>query len=131
VYASSLTQRVDLAPADASVDEDFIDDGGRFIFDWVLTSSANAPLSCAQAGAVQVSLDGTLNGALALSDMFPCADGTAITKATVSGTYSVVAMDALNSAGQGLGASSTTKTNQVITKPNGYTDFGTVMILAQ
>ena len=43
----ALTQRVDIVPADATVQEDFIDDGGRFILDWVLVDATNAQMTCA------------------------------------------------------------------------------------
>ncbi len=131
VYAESLTQRVDLVPADANVSEDFIDDGGRAIFDWVLVDAGNNPISCAAAGADKVSIINTLvNSTSAVEDTFPCGDGTGITAPIPEGTYTA-ALDALDGSGGALGSSSTTITNVDITAPNGYTDLGSVSILAE
>jgi hypothetical protein len=132
LYASSLTQTVDIAVDNAIVSEDFIDDGGRIIFDWVLVDAGNAPLTCAAIGGDKVSITSTLVGtANAVEDTFPCEDdGTGITDPILAGTYTL-ALDVLDASGGALGSSSTTKTNVVIEDQNGYTDIGTVMILAE
>jgi hypothetical protein len=132
LYATSLVQRVDITVNDGVVAEDFIDDGGRIIFDWVLVGAANQPLTCAGIGGDKVSITSTLVGtANAVEDTFPCEDdGTGITDPILAGTYTL-ALDVLDASGGALGGSSTTKTNVVIEDQNGYTDIGTVMILAE
>jgi len=127
----ALTQTVDIVPADASVSEDFIDDGGRFVLDWVLVGANNQQLTCAAAGATKIGLTGTLSGGGTFDDDLPCTDGTGISLPAPSGSYTL-AIQALNSAGQGLGTS-TVKTGAAATidEPNGYTDLGTVTIVAE
>ena len=126
------TQRVDIVPADATVQEDFIDDGGRFILDWVLVDATNAQMTCAEAGATKIGLTGTLAGGGApFDDDLPCTDGIGISLPAPSGAYTL-AIQALNSAGAGLGQS-TVKTGAAATidEPNGYTDLGSVTIVAE
>lgn len=132
IYGSSLTQAVDITVNDGVVSENFIDDGGRIVFDWVLVGAANQPLTCAEIGGDSVSITSTLAGTTsAVEDLFPCEDaGTGITDPILAGTYTA-AFDVLNAAGGALGSSSTTKTNVVIADQNGYTDIGTVMILGE
>lgn len=130
VYGSSLTDRVDITTVDATVTEDFIDDGGRMLFDWVLVDAGNAPINCAAAGAAKVSILNTVSGGTAsVEDTFPCADATGVTAPILAGTYTA-SLSALNTAGQALGAP-TNKTNVVVADRNGYTDLGSVTIVAQ
>jgi len=129
VYASSLTQRVDIVSADATVAEDFIDDGGRLIFDWALVGVGNQPVSCADVGAIQVGIDGSIGMNLLLSDELPCGDGTGISIPTVAGNY-IMSISALDASG-GLLGQATNEQNVVIDAPNGYTDLGVVTIVAE
>jgi hypothetical protein len=124
VYAESLTQAVDIVEVDGSVDEDFIDDGGRFVFDWKLVDAANpnTSLSCNAAGnpnAIEIS--STLLGPNTLkTDKFDCSKGTGITAPLVEGNYTI-SVAALNQAGGPLGEAFSQDTT--IEAPNGYTDL--------
>ncbi|MEO8704026.1 MAG: hypothetical protein ABI867_28505 [Kofleriaceae bacterium] len=127
-YAASLTQTVDIIDNDGTASEDFIDDGGRFVFDWKLVDAGtNAALTCATAGNPDsIEISSTLSGPNTLkTDKFDCEDGSGITAPLVEGDYTI-SVAALNSAGGSLGEPSSEDTQ--ILAPNGYTDLALVTL---
>lgn len=117
---------VDITSADQSVSEDFVDNGGRFVLDWVLVDAGNQTTSCAAAGAVKIGITGTLAGVGPYADDLPCGDASGISVAALAGTYTLT-IQALDGSGAALGAG-TTLTNKTLLAPNGYLDLGSVSV---
>lgn len=125
-YAHSLSRIVDIVAADAKVGEDFIDDGGRILFDWRLVDAeTNADLECRTAGnpeAIKVtaaSPEGVVTTELA------CADGFGVSAPLVAGAYNAT-FSAINKAGQPLGEPQTKAV--ALRDRNDYDDVGTITL---
>jgi hypothetical protein len=106
--SSSLEQDqiIDLTTSDIAYNTDIIVDGGFFHFSWGLTTTAGAPLSCAQAGStggVDLMSTNVSTPSLAFDDVFrTCDDGEGITDGIPTGGYTI-SIKALNNQGATIG----------------------------
>jgi hypothetical protein len=127
VYASSLTYNVNVTNVDATIKEDFVDDGGRVLVGVDLFDAATGvPETCASAIVDGIAVDFTVAGTgILISDLFDCqdaADGAvAITAPLLAGDY-VASISAIDPAGNSLSPRPTNE-NVRVTAPNGYFDL--------
>ncbi len=128
-YGQSLSAIVDITSTDQTVTVTLVDNGGYFQFDWDLVDAqTNAPLTCATAGNPDaIEITSTLSGTTtAVADQFTCEDGTGVTGALLTGSYTI-SVAALNAAGQALGAP-VNASNKTIGDHNDVTDLGVITI---
>ena len=125
-YAHGLTQTLDIFRTDATIGEDFIHDGGRIIFDWVLVDAdTNRPLECVTAGNPKEIKVDVASGETAISTSLACGDGFGISNPLPAGAYTAT-IAAVNQAGQPLG--------EPVSEPvavrdrNDYDDLGTITL---
>ncbi len=125
-YAHSLTQTLDIVVNDENFSEDFIADGGRVLFDWVLVDAANNDsLDCRTAGNPQsIHVDATSPNAM-VSTSLACDDGFGVSNPLPAGTYTAT-FSALDAAGQPLGEPQTK--NVALDDRNDYDDVGTISL---
>lgn len=125
-YAHSLTRTVDIFVNDASVGEDFIHDGGRILFDWVLVDAdTNADLACNTAGNPRAIKVEAATADAAFTTELACGDGFGVSNPLLAGTYTAT-FSAINQAGQPLGAPQTK--NVALQDRNDYDDLGTITL---
>jgi hypothetical protein len=120
-YASSLTFVLDVFNQDASIREDFVDDGGRLrIGADLVTTGTDTPETCASGGVDTIFMTIT-GGAVLRDELFDCdaaaEDGIDFTDPLIAGDYQVdiVAQD---SAGADLGPTSSDQVT--MGAPNDY-----------
>lgn len=125
-YAHSLTQTLDIVLEDQDFGEDFIDDGGRVLFDWVLVDAeTNDALECRTAGNPQsIQVDAASPNTM-LSTSLACGDGFGVSNPLPAGTYTAT-FSALNAAGQPMGDPQTK--NVALGDRNDYDDVGTITL---
>jgi hypothetical protein len=131
-YADSEEVLIDTA-TDAAFDVEILDDGGYFFFTWSLADKAtNARMTCADAALTgsNASIDAVSTSVSNMSffkdDKYTCSDHYGTTAGLPAGTYTV-SVSAEASPGDVVGVAPTL-TNKVITRPNGTTDLGHVVI---
>jgi len=125
-YAHSLTQTVDIFVTDANLGEDFIHDGGRLLFDWVLVDAqSNDALECRGAGNPSSINVAAVNGDTTISTSLACGDGFGVSAPLPAGAYTAT-FSALNAAGQPLGEPQTAPV--AVRDRNDYDDLGTIML---
>jgi len=116
---------------DASFNVEILDDGGYFQFTWGLVDAVSqAPLKCSDArlgtsGAVESISTSVADMSYFRDDKFTCTDHFGVTDGLLAGTYTV-SIDA-EKGGTGLGPP-VNLTNKVITRPNGITDLGHILV---
>ena len=125
-YAHSLSRVVDLFSADASVGEDFIHDGGRILFDWVLVDAeTNADLECRTAGNPKAIKVEAASSDAAFSTELTCGDGFGVSNPLLAGAYQAT-FSVINQAGQPLGEPQTKAV--ALRDRNDYDDVGTITL---
>jgi hypothetical protein len=130
VYAQSESEFFDTADGDKTIDlPTLFVDAGYFDLSWDLISSANARLSCAQAGigssgSVATTVVESSSNFMAV-DKFTCEDGFGTTAEVPVGLYDVTVTAENGSADIGA---SLPLANKPITAPNGLTHLGHVRI---
>lgn len=125
-YAHSLSRVVDIFSADASVGEDFIHDGGRILFDWVLVDGkTNADLECRTAGNPKAIKVDAASSDAAISTELACEDGFGVSNPLLAGAYQAT-FSVINQAGQPLGEPQTKAV--ALRDRNDYDDVGTITL---
>ncbi|HEU0035782.1 MAG TPA: hypothetical protein VFQ53_34455 [Kofleriaceae bacterium] len=128
-YGQSLSAIVDITAQDKTVTVTLVDDGGYFLFDWDLRDAAtNAPLTCSEAGNPDsIEITSTLSGTTqAVADKFNCEDGSGVTGALLTGSYTI-SVAALNASNQALGAPQNFS-DRLIGDHNDVTDLGVITL---
>lgn len=126
-YATTLSAIVDITSNDQTFTATILNDGGYFIFDWVLRGAvSNQTLTCAQANNPDaVEITSTLVGPnSAFTDQFNCADGTGVTGGLLAGAY-VCVIEAVE--GQASSGRSPAM-NRTIRDKNQVTDLGVITV---
>ena len=129
IYADTLAAAVDVRTTDATFSADIVDNGGYFKVAWDLRrQGTNAALDCRDvAGLDGIEIASTLSGTTqAVTDIFDCEVGVDYSAPVMEGTY-VIKMEALNTAGQAIGAGQTLN-NKVMRNRNQVTDLGLVTL---
>lgn len=122
-YAHSLTRYVDIYFEDASVGEEFVDDGGRILFDWKLVDAeSNESLTCDTVATIKV--DATAGEATTSTEL-PCRDGFGVSEPLLAGAYTAT-FSALDANGRLLGEAQTK--NVALDDRNDYDDLGTITL---
>jgi hypothetical protein len=123
-YGHSLTQPVDIVRTDANVGEDFVDDGGRVLFDWVLQdATTNDPVTCADQPAVDtvsIVFDDTV-----ATTKFDCTETFGVSEPVVAGAHAV-SIAVLGRDGEVLGEPQTQTIE--LGDRNDYVDLGSVTL---
>lgn len=125
-YAHSLTHYVDIFTVDASLGEDFLHDGGRILFDWLLVDSeTNADLDCRAAGNPNAIKVDAVNSGASVSTELACGDGFGVSNPLLAGSYTAT-FAAVDDKGVPLGEPVTK--NVGLQDRNDYDDLGTITL---
>jgi cysteine-rich repeat protein len=126
-YATSLPQIIDIRTTDKPFSAVIYKDAGYFNFKWTLVDGANAPVSCADAGAGsqgQVIITFTDAQMVDTTVMDLCGKGSLFTDPLVAGAYNVAAIATNNNPDPTMGTIGTADAvmGAVINVPNLVTD---------